>query len=233
MRVPVIWDDEGGAVTAGTARLWSARRRWTCRGRPLDVRVVAGEALELPAAEASGEEPVESALARLLAACAGRGALLALLNPAAALGRERIAFAAGCRLLGIAGDDDLACWDALLASGQPCYGLRGTPVADLARETAPALLSALAYGLFTCEEGLAATALAEDRAGVELAVERPATFSVIARGGFAVHAERGSRLAWRDSGAEGVVRVEAQADDGGRLWTQPRLVAPRREAAHA
>lgn len=231
MRARLEWDDEAGTVRAGGTVAWSVRLAWCCRGTPLALRVIAEEPVPLP-----GEDPglpVETALAGVLAATVGRGALVALLDPVAAFGRERIAFAAGCRLVGIADEPALACWDALLALGQPSYGLRGAVVVEMARAVPSALIAALAYGAFICEEGLSATTLCEDRAGVELEVDRPADFSVLARGGFPVQASRGTCLSWRDRGGEGVVRIEAVADDGGRLWTQPRLVAPRREAGHA
>src|SRR5947207_13143474 len=80
--------------------LWQARMHWQCSDARLDVRVLAAEPLELPAAEPS--EPVAGAIARLVAATRGSHALLLLANPAEALGASRIALAEGVRLVAVA-----------------------------------------------------------------------------------------------------------------------------------
>ncbi len=214
--------------------LWIARLAWHCADRPLDLRVVASTAIELPACEPS--EPVPSAIARVLAAIRGSGAQLLLANPALALGRERIGLAEGVRLFAIANAADEACWDAMLSLGQPVYGVRGVAACSVRSGSATSLLSALAYGLYTCEEGLTLAALEEDRGGI--AIEMPpgcdGDAAVVVRGGFEAARLSGHRLNWRDLGSEGYVRLAISARDGdgrvGRCWTQPRFVAPG--AAH-
>ena len=52
--------------------------------------------------------------------------------------------AAGCRLLDLAAPGAAACWDALLAAGQPCYGVAGELVCQVARPGPAAVLAALA-----------------------------------------------------------------------------------------
>jgi hypothetical protein len=89
-----------------------------------------------------------------------------------------------------------------------------------------ALLSALAYGLFTCEEGLSVSALREDRAGVAWEVDDDAAVAtVVIRSGFEAARLAGRSGAWRDRGNEGYVRVTIRGR-AGACWTQPRFIAP-------
>ena len=75
--IPVSADD-GTRLCA----LWTAVLDWSCRGQALRLRVLAAGPLPLPEPEAS--EPVPGAIARVLAAVRGSGAVLMLENPAAA-----------------------------------------------------------------------------------------------------------------------------------------------------
>jgi hypothetical protein len=206
--------------------LWAERLRWTCRGTVLDLRILAAEPLVLPPAEPS--EPVESAVARILQAIAGHGALVLLLNPAEAFGPDRITFTEGVRLFAIARPDDLACWDATLSRGQPTYGIRGTLACDVLTPRPAGVLSALAYGLFVCEEGLQLTAFAEDRAGVSWTCADPAAeATVIVRGGYEAARLPGPTGAWKDLGNEAYVRLVIRTPTGA-CFTQPRFIGPRR-----
>lgn len=210
---------------AGLA-LWHARLAWTCAGVPLDLRVLAAEPFPLPAPEPS--EPVPGALARCVRAAAGQGALLLLANPARALGAERIALAEGVRLFGIASEEDEACWDALLALGQPCYGVRGTLELDVLRPRPANIVSALSFGVFLCQEGLAPL-LDESPRHVAWTCSETVQAEVIGRGGFSLATATGMSGRYDDRGNEGVVRVVLRA--GARAcWSQPRFVAPRKDA---
>jgi hypothetical protein len=216
-----VRDAQGG--TACT--LWSRVVRWTCADGELSIQVLAPEPIELPEAEAS--EPAPGAIARLTRALSGSGGLLLLRNPAEAFGAGRMAFAAGVRLLGIATAPDEACWDAMLSLGQPVYGVRGT-VSCACRTAHPgAVISALAYGTFTCEEGLALEVLDESRAGVSWRTASDAEATVIVRDGFEAGRLRGRAGSWSDRGTEGYVRLVIRGA-GGAVWTQPRFVAPTR-----
>jgi hypothetical protein len=193
--------------------------------------VVFPEALPLPVAEAS--EPVAGALARIHQAIQGTGALLILRNPAAAFGPSRMSFADGVRLLAIESEEDEACWDVALTLARPVYGLRGAIRCQVLQPHPASVLSALAYGLFVCEESLSLSSLQEDRSGVSWQCERDdATASVIIRDGFEVASIPGRGGSWSDSGKEGYVRVVIRAGTAA-CWTQPRFVAPRGAAKHA
>ena len=208
--------------------LWSAAARWRCRGVELALRVVAAEPLGLPEAEAT--EPVVGAIARLLQAVSGQGALVILENPATALGPERILFAEGVRLFGIATEADMACWDGMIGTGQPVYGVRGTTTLELDRIHPATAISALAYGLFTSDEGLTLDGLHEDRAGVAYVAPRATSAEVVIRGGFTagtLTGAAGATVAWKDRGNEVVVRLAISDDAGNRCFTQPRFVVPR------
>lgn len=216
----------------GTPRpleLWHQRLTWQCRDGAIDLRILAAEALVLPEAEPS--EPVPGAIARVVAAVAGHGALIVLANPAVALGPERMAFATGIRLLGIASEEDQACWDALLALGQPCYGVRDEVVAEVINPRPAGLLSALAYGVFYCHDALEPIALDETPHGVAWRMDQPVSASVIGRGGFELASMHGTTGSYADTGTEGTVRVVLTSDQG-TCWTQPRFVAPRQAAGH-
>jgi hypothetical protein len=220
--------DEGIAIRSegGEAgRLWSRRIDWSCRGHRLDLQIIAAE--ELPVPEPEPSEPVAGAVARIVRALAGSGALAVLRDPAAAFGRERIAFAEGLRLFAIADPADEDCWDAILSLGQPVYGVRGTLACEVMRPRPASVLSALAYGMFTCEQGLSLR-LHEDRAGVAYECEDDgAVGTVIIRNGFEAARLSGRRGEYRDLGTEGYVRVVVRAGDRA-CWTQPRFIAPRR-----
>jgi hypothetical protein len=205
--------------------LWTRRLQWMCRDKRVDVQVIFAEALELPEAEPS--EPPEGAIARLERAVAGTGALLLLRNPAEAFGAERIGYAVGTRLFAIADEADEACWDAMLTLGQPIYGVRGTVVCEALRPQAASVLSALAYGQFVCEEGLALKRLDEDRERVAWDAGREdAEATVLIRGGYEAARLRGASGEWRDRGSEGYVRVTIRSG-AGTCWTQPRLIMPK------
>lgn len=211
---------------AGLA-LWHARLSWRCADAPLDLRILAAEPVELPEPEAS--EPVPGAIARCVRAIAGQGALLLLANPAQALGRDRIALAEGVRLLAIADEADEACWDGLLALGQPCYGVRGTIDLDVLRPRPANIVSALSFGVFLCQEGLAPL-LDESPRHVAWTCDEDVDAEVIGRGGFALARSHGRSGRHDDTGSEGVVRVVLRTADGRACWSQPRFVAPRKEA---
>ncbi len=186
-----------------------------------------------PALPAPGAgEPATGLLARTLHALRGQGALLVLRNPAAAFGTARIAAAEGVRLFAMADADDEACWDAMLALGQPVYGLRGRQRIDCAVLHPASAISSLAFGMYVCEDGMEVAELHEDRAGVRwrIAGTGPAEAQVIGRGGFPLATIAGTSGAYADTGREGVVRV-VLARGSGRAWTQPRLVAPRQGGA--
>lgn len=222
--LPVL--DEDGVAVAG---LWQARLAWRCADALLRARVVADRPHRLPEAEPS--EPVPGALARLLRACPPPGALLALENPAQALGVERIHYARGVRLFGIAGAGDEACWDAALSEAQVVYGVRGELRCRLEPPGPPApldVLAALGFGAFTAGDGLQVEELEEDPGGVRWRLPDVADprAAVIVAGGFEAARLRGRAGAWRDTGREGYVRL-VLAGGGGRCWTQPRMVMPR------
>lgn len=216
--------DAGGVEVCA---LWSHAATWPCRDAALEFRILGPEALPLPAPEPS--EPTVGALARLQQAVKGTGAIIILVNPATAFGRERILYADGARLFAITTAADEACWDALLATGQPVYGIRGIANLEVMRATAPAVISALAYGLFTCDEGLSLTGLHEDRAGVAYACDRATEATVIIRGGFEAETLRGQpqqQVVRKDRGNEAVVRLVISDAEGNRCSTQPRFVVP-------
>lgn len=227
---PLAAGADGRIPVHGTdVALWAGRVAWACRDAPLRAMVIAADPVDLPPAEPT--EPIPSALARLVASLRGQRALLLLANPAAALGAERIGLAEGVRLLAIADERDLLCWDRALTLGMPIYGVRGTLVCDLLRPTADNVLSALGFGAFRCEEGLAPVELAEDPYGVRWRLAEAGEATVIVRGGFEAHRQRGVAGEWRDGGGEGYVRMEFSTASG-RCWTQPRFIAPQRSPTH-
>ncbi|MBA3707817.1 MAG: hypothetical protein H0W83_03225 [Planctomycetes bacterium] len=215
--VPII--AEGGEVGS----LWSRRIDWCCRDHRLDLQILAAEELPLPEPEPS--EPAEGAVGRIVQALAGSGAISILRNPAAAFGRDRISFADGLRLFAIGNEADEACWDAMLSLGQPVYGVRGILACDALRPHPASVLSALAYGLFTCEQGLR-LALHEDRVGVAYECDRDdAVGTVIIRDGFEALRLTGRSGAYRDRGTEGYVRLVVRSGEDA-CSTQPRFIAP-------
>jgi len=212
------------------APLWTQRLLWQCRDRLLDCQVLFAEPVRLPEPEPS--EPVAGALARIHHAIHGTGALSILRNPASAFGRERMSFADGVRLVGIGSEEDEACWDVALTLARPVYALRGTIRCQVLQAHPASVLSALAYGVFTCEEGLRLSSLREDRSGVSWACDRAdAVANVIIRDGYEVATISGPTGSWKDSGKEGYVRVVVRAGDDA-CWTQPRFVAPRGAGAN-
>ncbi len=215
----LVRDDQGR--TACT--LWTHVARWSCKDAELAIQVIAPEAIVLPMPEAS--EPAPGALARLTQALLGSGGLLLLRNPSTAFGAAKIVFAQGVRLFAIAEAADEACWDAMLSLGQPVYGIRGT-IACACRTVHPgAVISALAYGTFTCEEGLAVSVLDESRQGVKWTLPVEAETAVIVRDGFEAGRFRNVTGEWQDRGSEGYVRLVMRAPSGA-AWTQPRFIAP-------
>ncbi len=211
--------------------LWCHAATWACRDAPLEFRLIGPEPLVVPEPESS--EPVVGALARLLQAIKGSGALLLLGNPAAALGAERILYADGVRLFSIVRPEDESCWDALLAYGQPVYGVRGIVSLEASTAHPAGVMSALAYGLFTCDEGLSLTGLHEDRAGVAYACDHATTATVLIRHGFEaaeLHGAADQQVRWLDRGNEAVVRLVITDAEGHRCSTQPRFVVPQRGA---
>ncbi len=207
--------------------LWHTRLDWICRGSPLDLRVFAPEPIVLPEPEAS--EPIPGAIARCVRACSGTGGLLLLANPTQALGPERIALAEGIRLMAITNEADEACWDALLAVGQPCYGVRGSLAVEVMRPRPANLLSALSFGVFLASEGLMPGSLDESPRHVAWTCDEPVEAEVIGRNGYTLASSSGREGRYDDRGNEGVVRVVLRA--GTRAcWTQPRFVAPRKDA---
>lgn len=218
--------DATGAVCGN---LWSHSATWNCRDAPLTFRLISPEMLIVPEMEPT--EPVVGALARLLQAVKGSGALVLLGNPAVALGAERILYAEGVRLFAISQPADEACWDALLAHGQPVYGVRGIVSIEVMTPHPAGVVSALAYGLFTCDEGLSLTGLHEDRAGVAYACACATTATVLIRHGFEAAELRGeahAQVRWLDRGNEAVVRLVITDATGNRCSTQPRFVVPQR-----
>jgi len=212
--------------------LWTAVLEWRCQEQLLLLQVLAAEPLALPACESS--EPAGGAIARLQQALFGHGGLLLLRNPAASFGAERIALASGVRLFAITAPADEACWDAALSLAQPVYGLRGVIACSVASFRPTAVISALAYGNFCCEEGLSLERLEEDRSGVRLAADHAFAATVIVRGGFEAARLQGAEVRWEDQGNEGYVRVVVRSPSGA-CWTQPRFIAPRqpgRAAGH-
>ncbi len=204
--------------------LWHARLAWSCQDVRLDLRVLAPEPLALPQAEPS--EAVPGAIARCLRACTGHGALLLLANPAAALGTERIALAEGVRLMGIATTEDEACWDALLAHGLPCYGVRDSLAVEVLRPQPANILSALSFGVFLASDGLQPEALDEGPHHVAWTCNEVVDAEIIGRSGFTLTELHGHAGRYDDRGNEGVVRAVLRAGDRA-CWTQPRFVAPR------
>ncbi len=210
------------AADGRRAALWASRQDWRCSDHLLRLLILGPEPIALPMSEPS--EPAAGAVARLDRAVRGQGGIIALLNPAEAFGPERIAFAEGIRLFAITDPADEACWDAMLSLARPVYGLRGTISCDCLSLHPGALISALAYGNFVCEEGLTLEAFDEHRAGVDWRAGVDTEASVIVRGGFEASRVSGRSVAWRDRGSEGYVRMVIRGG-GGALWTQPRFVA--------
>ncbi|MDA3963693.1 MAG: hypothetical protein PF961_23135 [Planctomycetota bacterium] len=206
----------------GVLHAWSCE--WACADAPLAVTLVGAEPIVPIAGDAT--EPVASALARLTQYARGYGAIVALGNPGAALGPERMALAQGVRLFAFTTAEDEACWDAALSAGLPVYGLRDQLRIDLGsarRRDAGAALLSLAYGLFTCGQGLVPAELEETRSGVRWRFDEPVTASVIVRGGFEANTVQGDTGSWTDRGTEGYVRLAFTAGQR-RCWSQPRLV---------
>lgn len=220
-----LYDDQGQVRTT----LWRQAIRWQCRDAFLDARLISCEELPLPEPEPT--EPVVGALSRLLQWTRGTGTLLMLVNPAAAIGVEHIPVAEGVRLFGVGSDADMRCWDAILSTGQPVYGVCGSATLEVQSVKATSALSALAYGLFTSDTGMSLTGLHEDRAGVVYASDRATTADVIIKGGFeggTLRGEPGEQVAWKDRGNEGYVRLAIHDAAGNRCLTQPRFVVQAR-----
>ncbi len=201
---------------------------WQCADASLRLRIFAVEPLDLPAPEAS--EPVAGALARILRTLAGTGALAALLNPSAAFGPARMALAEGVRLVAVADPADEACWEALLATAVPVYGLRGVAVVDVLSAHPASVLSALAYGVFLACDGLEPQSYDEDRSGMRWSTHEPVQATVLAKGGFEVQTTTGCVGAYQDQGFEAYVRLQLRGPTGVCLG-QPRFIMPR-QAAH-
>lgn len=226
---PLVLSDAAGAEVCV---LWGAEVAANCQGTPLRLQVLAPDPIPLPVVDGL---PVPAALAAILHACQGQGGLIHLRNPSATLGDGQIAYAEGIRLFGITSEADEASWDALLSLGQPTYGMRGRLRIDASSAHPAAVISALAFGCFVCEDGLELASLHEDRSGVQWAVVdpgSPVSAQIIVKGGFTLAVVPGLSGSYVDQGREGYARVVVAAG-GCRLWTQPRLIAPRREAGCA
>lgn len=198
--------------------------RWTCANNtPLHCRLLSDQAL--PLIDAQADEPVEGALARIVQAYAFPRAVILLLNPNEAFGAERMLYAQGVSLCAIESDANEQCWDAMLAKGLPCFGVRGA-LSVVVRQCDPmSVLTALAYGIFTCSEGLTFKELEEDRKGVRWQVsDEGAEVRVIIKEGFEA-ACFGAHGEWHDRGTEGTVRLVA-ASPAGQAWSQPRFIMP-------
>ena len=211
--------------------LWRHAARWKCSDAILDFRVLGCEEVPLPEPEPT--EPVVGALARLLRWTRGAGTLIMLVNPAEAVGVEHIPVTEGVRLFGVTTEADVRCWDALLSTGQPVYGVAGTATLEVQSLKPTSAISALAYGLFTSDCGLTLTGLHEDRTGVVYACDRPTTASVIIRGGFEGGELRGAaseQVAWKDRGNEGYARLAIHDEAGNFCLTQPRFIVQARPA---
>ncbi len=218
-----------GSDGAPVGELWTARFHSVCAGRRLDARIIATAPIDAPVHEPS--EPVSGAIARLVAATRGRQALVAVMNPAEALGAERIAFADGVRLFGIGTAEDETSWDAMLTLGLPVWGWRGTMVLDAQHATVSSAWSAIAFGLFHAAEGTPLAALDEDRAGVAWQSSDPsATTTAIIRGGFE-DGRLGAAGRRADRGNEVYVRLVIRSSFGD-CWTQPRFIVPARRGLH-
>jgi hypothetical protein len=212
-------DADGGNLT----NVWSHVLWWPTQQQVLDIQVIAPEPVMLPSPEAS--EPAVGAISRLTNTLIGTGGLVILRNPAAAFGRERILFASGVRLFAIISEADEQCWDAMLTHGQPIYGVRDTVACPVRQAHPAAIISALAYGTFTCEAGLAVSVLDETRTGVAWELPEIAETSVIVRDGFEAERISGKTGAWKDRGNESYVRLIMRSENG-TAWTQPRFIAP-------
>lgn len=221
--------DEQGAVRL---TLWRFSARWQCSDALLDFRVLGCEEIALPEPEPT--EPVVGALARLVRWTRGTGALILLVNPAEAVGVEHIPVTEGVRLFGVTNDADVRCWDALLSTGQPVYGVAGTATLEVQSVKPTSAISALAYGLFTSDCGLTLSGLHEDRTGVVYVCERATTAGVIIRGGFEggeLHGGPGAQVTWKDRGNEGYARLLIADADGRYCLTQPRFIVQARPHA--
>jgi hypothetical protein len=215
----LVRNDQGQLATT----LWTHVAHWSSRDAELLVQILAPEPIALPAMEPS--EPAPGAIARLTHALMGSGGLLLLRNPATAFGPTRIAFAQNVRMFAITTPEDEQTWDAMLSLGQPVYGVRGI-VACACRTAHPgAVISALAYGTFTCEEGLAVSKLDESRHGVSWELPVTAETTVVVRDGYEADRIVGTQGSWQDRGSEGYVRLVMRSANG-TAWTQPRFIAP-------
>lgn len=225
VRLPLAEASEGlcPIVGAEPAALWCVRRRWPCRDAALAITILAPEPVALP--DPDPALPAASALASALAAAQPRGALLVLDNPAEAFGPERIAWAAGVRLLAIASPEDEACWDALLSQGRPCYAVRGTLWVEVWRPRPANVLSALSFGAFVACDGLEPLAVEESPRHIAWRMAEAVAAEVVVRGGFVAARLAGAEGRYDDRGQEGYVRVVLRGAHGA-CWTQPRFVAP-------
>ena len=218
------WMDASGAVVA---RLWQHQAVWSCaEGLRLAFRILAAEPLAVPPVEPG--EPAISALARLVQSVRGSGALVMLDHPAEVFTVDRVHGAEGVRLFGITDEADVAAWDALLAMGQPVYGIRDRLTIEILRPHPASILSALAYGTFTCDDGLVLTGLQEDRAGIAWSSDCATTATAVIRDGFeagTIRTAAGAIGKRADGVGELVVRLVIRDDQGHSCWTQPRFVS--------
>jgi hypothetical protein len=214
---------DGTAVT-----LWTRILDWGCSDGPLRMQVIASERLALPGREAS--EPMVGAIARVQRAINGHGGMILLHDPATVFSAERIALAHGVRLFAIDQPSGEALWDAALSLGQAVYGVRGTLVIDSSSLHPAAVMSALAFGSFSCCEGLILSELNEDRSGVGFTCAEAVEATVIIHGGFEAATIRGRSGRWQDRGNEAYVRLRLHSANG-TCWTQPRFIAVRAQTA--
>jgi hypothetical protein len=227
---PWLWfDDQGRAL----AELWRASVDWPCRGADgravrVQARLIGTEAIALPVLAL--DQPVPVALAALVHAVRGHGALVALERPGEVL-QQGVGAAEGIRLLAVYDEADEAAWDALVSGGQPTYAVRDRLAMWMDQPDPSMVLSSLAFGGFICHRNLPLTHFEEDRTGVAYIADRPTTATVLIKDSFEAGrliGSPGATVRWTDGGREGVVRLCITDESGGCCWSQPRMVVPRR-----
>jgi hypothetical protein len=126
-------------------------------------------------------------------------------------------------------------WDRLLTAGQRVYAFAGDDVASLDDPAlghawisvlAPAgdpnsLLSSLRRGAFVASTGAAFSDFRVDGMTITVRADAGTSLRFIGRGGRLLKSVDTGAGSYRVTGAEGYVRIEAIADDGGRAWSQP------------
>ena len=145
------------------------------------------------------------------------------------------------RLAAVDAGDGTALWDALLSGGNRVYGFAGddsTSLADTATgqgwievsasgASLDALLSSLRHGAFYASSGPEFSKLTLAGQTIEVEASTGTKLRFIGRGGHLLKTVDGPTGAYKVSGNEGYVRVEATRDTGGRAWSQPFFVSWR------